>query len=173
MDDKQSVDHDETMSASKEDLDLGSVENNNIQSTHDKAFEKRLLRKIDWRLLPILGCLYTLALVDRSNVAVARIAGMDEDLGLDQGNRASIILFVFFVPYILFELPSNAFIHKLGAANWLAFLAVAFGLVTLGVGFLNSWEGLAVLRTLLGLFEAGFFPGTSTLSKCTTPCSSC
>lgn len=129
------------------------------ETTHDAKFEKRVLRKIDTRLLPILGCLYTIALVDRSNVAVARISGMDEDLGLTQGNRVSVALMVFFIGYILFEIPSNAFIHKLGAANWLAFLAVAWGLVSLGIGFLNNWVGLAVLRALLGVFEAGFFPG--------------
>uniref|UniRef100_A0A4E9EAY3 Major facilitator superfamily (MFS) profile domain-containing protein n=1 Tax=Gibberella zeae TaxID=5518 RepID=A0A4E9EAY3_GIBZA len=131
----------------------------NIETTQDAKFEKRVLRKIDTRLLPILGCLYTIALVDRSNVAVARISGMDEDLGLAQGNRVSIALMVFFIGYIIFEIPSNAFIHKLGAANWLAFLAVAWGLVSLGIGFLHNWIGLAILRSLLGVFEAGFFPG--------------
>ncbi|KAI1053273.1 hypothetical protein LB506_012307 [Fusarium annulatum] len=131
----------------------------NVQPAHDTKFEKRVLRKIDTRLLPILGCLYTIALVDRSNVAVARISGMDEDLDLAVGNRVSIVLMVFFIGYILFEIPSNAFIHKLGAANWLAFLAFAWGLVSLGIGFLNNWAGLAVLRALLGVFEAGFFPG--------------
>ncbi|QPC71258.1 hypothetical protein HYE68_002010 [Fusarium pseudograminearum] len=131
----------------------------NAETTQDAKFEKRVLRKIDTRLLPILGCLYTIALVDRSNVAVARISGMDEDLGLAQGNRVSIALMVFFIGYIIFEIPSNAFIHKLGAANWLAFLAVAWGLVSLGIGFLHNWIGLAILRSLLGVFEAGFFPG--------------
>jgi MFS family permease len=66
---------------------------------------------------------------------------------------------VFFIGYIIFEIPSNAFIHKLGAANWLAFLAVAWGLASLGIGFLHNWQGFAVLRSLLGVFEAGFFPG--------------
>jgi MFS family permease len=66
---------------------------------------------------------------------------------------------IFFIGYVLFEIPSNAFIHRLGAANWLAFLAFSWGLVTLGMGFLNNWAGLAVLRALLGVFEAGFFPG--------------
>ncbi|KAF4981714.1 hypothetical protein FZEAL_2516 [Fusarium zealandicum] len=130
-----------------------------VPDIQDAKFEKRLLRKIDWRLLPILGCLYTIALVDRSNVAVARISGMDEDLGLDQGNRASVALMVFFIGYIIFEIPSNAFIHKLGAANWLSFLAVAWGLVSLGIGFLNDWKAFAVMRSFLGVFEAGFFPG--------------
>ncbi|KAF4971573.1 hypothetical protein FSARC_1639 [Fusarium sarcochroum] len=150
----------------KEDLDMietnSHIENNfdtTAEHAHDAKFEKRVLRKIDSRLLPILGCLYTIALIDRSNIAVARISGMDEDLGLTEGNRVSVALMVFFIGYIIFEIPSNAFIHKLGAANWLAFLAVAWGLVSMGIGFLENWQGLAVLRSLLGIFEAGFFPG--------------
>lgn len=146
----------------KEDLERMETEShaeNTVEHTIDAKFEKRVLRKIDFRLLPILGCLYTIALVDRSNVAVARISGMDQDLGLAQGNRVSIILMVFFIGYIIFEIPSNAIIHKFGAANWLALLAVAWGLVSLGIGFLNNWQGLAVLRVLLGILEAGFFPG--------------
>jgi MFS family permease len=123
------------------------------------TLEKRALRKIDVRLLPILGCLYTLCLVDRSNVAAARISGMDDDLGLAVGNRASVTLMVFFIGYILFDIPSNVFIRKLGPANWLAFLAFSWGIVTLGIGFLQTWQGFAVLRSLLGILEAGFFPG--------------
>ncbi|KAF5543316.1 tartrate transporter [Fusarium mexicanum] len=133
-----------------------------IDMPHEEKHELEQIEtkdNIDTRLLPILGCLYTIALVDRSNVAVARISGMDEDLDLAVGNRVSIVLMVFFIKYILFEIPSNAFNHKLDAANWLAFLAFAWGLVSLGIGFLNNWAGLAVLRALLGIFEAGFFPG--------------
>ncbi|RSL53847.1 hypothetical protein CEP53_007628 [Fusarium sp. AF-6] len=156
MDDKYSISHHDNIDMSKEEVERAETGGNEQQ---DAQFEKRVLRKVDLRLLPILGCLYTIALVDRSNVAVARISGMDEDLGLDQGSRASISLMVFFIGYIIFEIPSNAFIHKLGAANWLAFLAVAWGLVSLGIGFLHNWQGFAVLRSFLGVFEAGFFPG--------------
>ncbi|RSL78714.1 hypothetical protein CEP51_007951 [Fusarium floridanum] len=156
MDDKYSISHHDNIDMPKEEVDRAETGGNEQQ---DAQFEKRVLRKVDLRLLPILGCLYTIALVDRSNVAVARISGMDEDLGLDQGSRASVSLMVFFIGYIIFEIPSNAFIHKLGAANWLAFLAVAWGLVSLGIGFLHNWQGFAVLRSLLGVFEAGFFPG--------------
>lgn len=94
MDHKPNVDHEETANASREDLpkDFDTSSGAAVPSTQDVKFERRLLRKIDIRLLPMLGCLYTLALVDRSNVAVARISGMDDDLGLKQGNRASIIL---------------------------------------------------------------------------------
>lgn len=139
--------------------DASAIEAQPEGATHDAKAVRRVVRKVDWRLLPILGALYTIALVDRSNIGVARISGMDEDLGLAVGNRASIILMIFFISYILFEIPSNAVLHRLGAANCLSFYAVAWGFVTLGIGFLKSWQGLAVLRVLLGLFEAGFYPG--------------
>ncbi|KAI0009201.1 MFS general substrate transporter [Xylariaceae sp. FL0662B] len=134
-------------------------------ASHDAKFERRVLRKVDARLIPILGALYTIAMVDRSNISVARISGLDEDLGLAVGDRASVALLVFFIGYMLFELPSNMVIGRLGPANWLAFIALAWGLVSIGIGFLpengngNGWVGLAVLRALLGVFEAGFYPG--------------
>ncbi|KAI1387907.1 MFS general substrate transporter [Hypoxylon trugodes] len=127
--------------------------------SQDLKFEKRVLRKIDIRLLPILGALYTIAMVDRSNISVARISGLDEDVGLAKGDRASVALLVFFIGYMLFELPSNMVIHRVGAANWLALIVFAWGLVSMGIGFLNNWVALAVLRSFLGVFEAGFYPG--------------
>ncbi|KAI0173435.1 MFS general substrate transporter [Hypoxylon sp. FL1284] len=148
----------------------------------DAKFERRVLRKIDVRLVPVLGALYTIAMVDRSNISVARISGLDEDLGLAVGDRASVALLVFFVGYMLFELPSNMVIHRVGAANWISLIVFAWGLVSLGIGFLDSWVSLAVLRAFvspflpeslvpwdrsslltqlaqLGAFEAGFYPG--------------
>lgn len=65
--------------------------------TQDVHMERRVLRKIDIRLLPILGALYTIALIDRTNISVARIAGLDDDLGLKVGDRASIVLLVSIV----------------------------------------------------------------------------
>ncbi|SMQ50473.1 unnamed protein product [Zymoseptoria tritici ST99CH_3D7] len=125
----------------------------------DRHFEKRVLRKIDWRLLPILGALYTISLVDRNNISVARISGLDEDLGLDVGSRASLALLIFFVGYILLEIPSNALIRKVGPAKLLSGIVVAWGLISLGIGFAQTWQTLVALRVMLGLLEAGFYPG--------------
>ncbi|KAL7622399.1 hypothetical protein AAE478_007903 [Parahypoxylon ruwenzoriense] len=130
-----------------------------VDGARDSNFEKRVLRKIDVRLIPILGALYTIAMVDRSNISVARISGLDEDVGLAVGDRASVALLVFFIGYMLFELPSNMIIHKVGAANWIALIVFAWGLVSMGIGFVNNWVALAVLRAFLGVFEAGFYPG--------------
>lgn len=63
-------------------------------------------RRIDYRLLPILGLMYSISLVDRTNIGLAMVAGMSEDLGLTIGNRYTIIVMIFFVTYIIFEIPS-------------------------------------------------------------------
>ena len=126
-----------------------------VVQERDPQYEKALIRKVDRRLLPILGALYSIALIDRVNVSVARVAGMDEALGLSIGNRWSIILVVFFIPYMIFELPSNIVLRKVGSANWLSFIAFAWGTVMLGQGFVKSYQALAACRVLLGLFEAG------------------
>lgn len=63
-------------------------------------------RRIDYRLLPILGMMYSISLVDRTNLGLAMVAGMQEDLGLTVGNRYTILVMIFFVAYILFEIPS-------------------------------------------------------------------
>ena len=94
---------------------------------YDHHSEKALVRKVDWRLLPILGALYSIALIDRVNISAARIAGMDVDLGLSIGHRYTIALVVFFIPYFFLELPSNIILRKVGSANWLAFIAFSWG----------------------------------------------
>ena len=94
---------------------------------YDDHSKKALIRKVDWRLLPILGALYSIALIDRVNISAARVAGMDADLGLDIGARYTIALVVFFIPYFLLELPSNILLRKVGSANWLAGIAFSWG----------------------------------------------
>ncbi|KAF7188204.1 MFS transporter prlL, partial [Pseudocercospora fuligena] len=148
--------------ATKEERDVAFIESGSDEerlNEHDRAFEKRVLRKVDRRLLPILGALYCIALVDRNNISVARISGLDEDLALDIGNRASIALLVFFVGYVIFEIPSNIVIRRVGPAIWLSAIALAWGAVSLGIGFLQTWWELAILRAILGVLEAGYYPG--------------
>lgn len=122
------------------------------------TFERRTMRKIDLRLLPLLGMLYALALIDRTNLGVARIAGMERDLELSVGSRYSIVSALYFIPYIIFQLPSNLFLRQLGVRSWLTFCVVAWGVVQLAMGFVPNWGLLGFCRVLLGAFEAGFFP---------------
>ncbi|KAL3447212.1 major facilitator superfamily domain-containing protein [Aspergillus insuetus] len=132
----------------------------------DEAHQKKVMRRIDLRLLPILGIMYSISLIDRTNLGLAFVAGMEEDLGLDVGQRYTIIVMVFFVAYIVFEIPSNIILPKAGAANWLAFLGISFGAILIGMGFTYSWATMAICRTLLGIMEAGFLPGCTYLITC-------
>ncbi|KIX03812.1 uncharacterized protein Z518_07365 [Rhinocladiella mackenziei CBS 650.93] len=125
----------------------------------DEKLEKKIKRKIDHRLIPILGFLYTLSLIDRTNIGGARISGLDGAVDLDIGNRASVIILVFYVGYVIFELPSNIVLKKVGAANWLSFLGISWGVIVLSFGFSKNWATVAALRVLLGILEAGLFPG--------------
>ena len=104
--------------------------------------------------------MYSISLVDRTNLGLAMVAGMEEDLRLDVGTRYTIVVMVFFVAYIIFEIPSNLILPKAGPKNWLAFLGVSFGSILIGMGFTKSWGTLALCRALLGILEAGFLPGT-------------
>ncbi|POY70873.1 hypothetical protein BMF94_6050 [Rhodotorula taiwanensis] len=127
--------------------------------TVDPKFAIHVRRKIDKRLIPILAALYCISLIDRTNISVARLAGMAKDLKLTVGERYSIISCIFFVPYIIFELPSNLIIRKVGCRNQLSTIVILWGGVMTGMAFCKTWQQLAVCRVLLGVLEAGFFPG--------------
>jgi MFS family permease len=135
-----------------------NVDLEGMSSEEAAEFEKKTLSRIDWRMLPLLGAMYAVCLIDRTNTGIARTAGMERDLGLKHGSRYSIILVVYFIPYILMQLPSNLMLRYLGVRTWIFFLVVAWGAAELGMGFVKSWQALAALRALLGLFEAGYFP---------------
>jgi MFS family permease len=122
------------------------------------AWERKVMRRVDIRLLPLLGLLYSFSLIDRSNLASARLVGMAKDLHLLVGARYSIISCLFFVPYVLFQIPGNVFVRRFGAMKWMTGIAIAWGVVELAMGFVKTWVQLLVLRILLGLFEASFFP---------------
>ncbi|OJJ48041.1 hypothetical protein ASPZODRAFT_131688 [Penicilliopsis zonata CBS 506.65] len=128
------------------------------EAAEEAAFQ-RVLRKIDLRLVPILVLLHAVCIVDRSNISVARISGLDDALQLDQGNRVSIVTLVFFVTFIVFDIPSNMAVRRVGPARWMGLIVFAWGIVSLGMGFVHSWTGMAALRVLLGAFEAGLIPG--------------
>ncbi|KAF2007045.1 MFS general substrate transporter, partial [Amniculicola lignicola CBS 123094] len=137
-----------------------------IVGAEQLKLERRATRKTDWRLIPILGACYAISAIDRINISAARIAGMDVELGFRKGDRYSIALLVFFITYFLFEIPSNIVLRKVGAANWLSLICFAWGVVILGAGFSKKWTDVVVCRLLLGLFEAGFFPGCIYLISC-------
>lgn len=119
--------------------------------------EKDVVRKITRRLLPVLILSYFIAILDRANVGVAALT-MNQDLGLSTA-AFGFAAGVFFVPYVLLELPSNLALERFGARWWIARIMLTWGLISAAHAFVWSAESLYVLRALLGAAEAGFFPG--------------
>ncbi|EME43430.1 hypothetical protein DOTSEDRAFT_54250 [Dothistroma septosporum NZE10] len=132
----------------------------------DDKQTKRIIRRADLRLLPILAALYSFALIDRTNLANARVAGANEDLGLSVGERYSIVTMMFFIPYVVLELPSNIVLRKIGPGIWLPVLVGTFGVVSMCCGFTHTWTELLGCRVVLGALEAGFYPGCVYLLSC-------
>ncbi|KAI0481787.1 MFS general substrate transporter [Xylaria cf. heliscus] len=124
----------------------------------DSKAARRLRWKIDIHIYPILFVLYLFSFLDRINIGNARIEGLTEELEL-YGNRYNIALFVYFIPYILLETPSNIIIRKMRPSLYLSGLMFGWGIVNMSMGFIRSFAQLVVLRLLLGTLEAGVLPG--------------
>ncbi|CAG8902071.1 unnamed protein product [Penicillium egyptiacum] len=126
--------------------------------TYTPEMEQHILRKMDIRLLPMLGVLYLLAFLDRGNIGNAKIEGLLDDLHMS-GQQYSWCLTVFFFTYCIFELPSNLFLKKLKPSRWLPLLMVAWGIVMTLMGLVQNYAGLLTARLFLGVAEAGLYPG--------------
>ncbi|KAL2427972.1 putative transporter [Exophiala dermatitidis] len=129
---------------------------------YDDAETKRILRKVDYRLLPMLTLLYVLAFLDRGNIGNAKVAGMNKDLKLT-GTQYNLALTVFFFPYAIFEVPSNIVLKLMRPSWWICILMVSWGTVMTLQGIVQNYHGLIITRTLLGLAESGFFPAATYL----------
>ena len=115
------------------------------------------VRTVTLRLMPLLGLMYLIAYIDRQNISYAKLQMVD-DLGLSEsvyGLGASL----FFLGYFLFEVPANVILERVGARRWFARIMFTWGLVTVLLGFTQNTAMFYVLRFLLGVAEAGFFPG--------------
>ncbi|KAL5120093.1 High-affinity nicotinic acid transporter [Pleosporales sp. CAS-2024a] len=121
--------------------------------------EAKLLAKIDLHVLPFLCLMYLLAFLDRVNIANANVFGLSKELKL-LGDKYNNALVIFFVPYILLEVPSNIILKKIKPRIWLSICMFAFGLVTTLQGFVQNYSGLLATRFFLGVFETGMFPGS-------------
>jgi len=115
------------------------------------------LRKITWRLIPFLFLLYVIAWLDRVNVGFAGL-----EMNADLGFSSTVFGFgsgIFFLGYCLFEIPSNIILERVGARIWIARIMVTWGLISAGLMFVRTPSLFYLLRFLLGVAEAGFFPG--------------
>jgi D-galactonate transporter len=125
--------------------------------TAQSAEADAVYRKVGWRLLPLLFISYIAAYLDRVNVGFAKLDMQnalqfsDTVYGLGAG--------IFFLGYFIFEVPSNIILHRVGARKWIARIMISWGLVSIAMMFVSSPMSFYVLRFLLGVAEAGFFPG--------------
>ena len=145
-------------------------------STIDPAAEKKLVRKCDIRVVPLLFLLYCLAYLDRINIGNAKIEGMPHELKM-KGNDYNVALLVFFIPYILLEVPSNLILKNLDPPKWLSGMMficgmiqsimsfldtdslLMLGILAMCMGFVKTKQQLIAMRILLGIFESGYYPG--------------
>jgi D-galactonate transporter len=121
------------------------------------AVDARVVRRATIRLVPLLVLLYLVNYLDRVNVGFAALT-MNADLGLSSA-AYGLGAGLFFVGYFFFEVPSNLALHKVGARLWIARIMITWGLVASATAFVQGEVSFYVVRVLLGIAEAGFFPG--------------
>jgi ACS family tartrate transporter-like MFS transporter len=121
------------------------------------GIEKRTIRKLHKRLVPFLLVLFMFNVLDRNNIGFAALT-MNTDLGISS-SQYGLLAGIFFLGYFTFEIPSNLLLHRLGARVWIARILISWGLVASLTGFAHNLAQLDIARFLLGVAEAGFFPG--------------
>jgi MFS family permease len=132
---------------------------------HITTRHRQLLRKIDWHLLPLCAFIYLLNYLDRSNIGNARVLNAETGDSLEQQTGLtdagySIMLTLFAIAYSLFDIPSNWVLKRYARPSyWLGSLMLCWGAVTLGFARVDNVATVMALRVLIGIFEAGFFPG--------------
>uniref|UniRef100_A0A8H8CIL2 Major facilitator superfamily (MFS) profile domain-containing protein n=1 Tax=Psilocybe cubensis TaxID=181762 RepID=A0A8H8CIL2_PSICU len=123
----------------------------------DPKAEQKLIRKLDFVLLPLFTLIYACNFIDRTAIGNARIAGLEKDLDM-HGFDFNIALTTFYISYIVSEIPSNLALKRFGSI-WIAFLVISFGAVAIGSAFVKSFGSLLVTRVLLGFAEGGTLSG--------------
>jgi ACS family tartrate transporter-like MFS transporter len=121
------------------------------------SIETRTIRKLRTRILPCIFLLFVVAYIDRVNIGFAALT-MNRELAISS-EQYGLIFGIFFFGYFLFEIPSNLLLHKIGARVWIARILISWGIVAMLTGFVHSVHQLYIVRFLLGLAEAGYFPG--------------
>jgi MFS transporter, ACS family, tartrate transporter len=124
----------------------------------ERTIEQRTMRKVYWRILPFTGLLYLICYIDRANVGFAALT-MRGDLGLSQAAFGLGAGTAFFIGYFILEVPSNIILDKVGARLWIARIMITWGLASGATAFVVGPWSFYLVRFLLGLSEAGFFPG--------------
>ncbi len=142
----------EIVNRSDSDSRNGVLTNNQEEDDWSDIDEKKVLRKIDRNLLPLISVLYLLAYLDRGNIGNAKIEGLVEDLGLST-NEYNLCLTIFFLTYSFFEVPSNMILKKIGAQSvYIPSIMLGWGIVMVCMGVVKDFKGLFVTRLFLGVF---------------------
>ncbi|MCA9106406.1 MAG: MFS transporter [Planctomycetales bacterium] len=121
------------------------------------TLETSTLRKVAWRLIPFICLCYLLNILDRANVGFARLS-MQDDLDLSKA-MFDLGYGMFYLGYLIFEVPSNLLMRRVGARRWIARIMISWGIVSSLTMFASDVWTFYGLRVLLGIAEAGFFPG--------------
>lgn len=122
-----------------------------------RDLESATFRKVAWRLVPFVCLLYVFNIIDRANVGFARLE-MQDDLHLCD-EMFDLGYGIFYIGYLLFEMPSNLLMRRFGARRWIARIMISWGLVSAATMFVRDQYSFYAMRILLGVAEAGFFPG--------------
>ncbi|KAI5371842.1 MFS general substrate transporter [Alternaria alternata] len=149
-----------------EHLEKGLATPSTSSNTIDLKLAAKLRHRVDWRLIPALGAMYGISLMDRKNVSNAAIAGMLSDLRMSRGYGYNLVNLCFFITYVLCQPFMIIVCRKVGPRLFLPGICVAWGAVIVGFGFTNNWQSLIPLRLVLGLLESGYFPGCLYLLSC-------
>ena len=121
------------------------------------AIETKTIQKLRQRILPFVLLLLVVALIDRNNIGLAALT-MNRELAITS-QQFGLVFGMFFIGYLIFEIPSNLLLHRIGARVWIARILLSWGIVATLTGLVQTVQQLYVLRFLLGLAEAGYFPG--------------
>jgi sugar phosphate permease len=130
-------------------------------ATLSPAEQEAALKKVSFRLIPLLFICYVIAYIDRINVGFAKLH-LQDALAVDPAIFNTVFGLgagIFFIGYFIFEVPSNLILHRVGARIWIARIMIVWGIVSMGFMFLNGKWMFYTMRFLLGAAEAGFFPG--------------
>ena len=123
----------------------------------DAAAEKAVIRKLSWRLAPLLTLGFVIAQIDRANTGMAALQ-MNHDLGLSSA-EFGIGAGLFFVSYVIFEIPSTMIQARVGGPRWLSRIMISWGIASAMMAFVSGPYSFYGVRLLIGAMEAGYFPG--------------
>lgn len=128
-----------------------------MTETLPRSVGERAMRKAMWRLAPFLGLLYLIAYIDRNNAGFAKLE-MTRALGITE-SAFGLAAGIFFIGYLIFEVPSNLLLARFGARRWIARIMVSWGVVAILTAAVSGTTSFTIARFALGVAEAGFFPG--------------